>query len=145
MTTATVIYLSREFLGYSEKTVAIIAGKIIIDPSDVAPCSGAECLVAVVFRDIRAEGSLLFFFSQGDVSPVFFGAPMMKRLSTSVAVLLVVFGALMFGAADRARADNIYYVGTNNGVATLLARWILRGHTTTIATGLSFGGAGRKS
>ena len=39
----------------------------------------------------------------------------MKRLSTSVTVLLVVFAALMFGAADRARADTIYYAGIPNG------------------------------
>ena len=58
------------------------------------------------------------------------------------AVFLVVSGALMFGAADRARADNIYYVGTNNGAVWNFGTVNSAGNTTTIATGLSFGGAG---
>ena len=66
----------------------------------------------------------------------------MKRLSTSVAVLLVVFGALMFGAADRARADNLYYVGTNNGVPGTFGTVNSAGQTTVLGTGLNFGGAG---
>ncbi len=67
----------------------------------------------------------------------------MKRLSTSVAVLLVVFGALMFGAADRARADNLYYAGVSPSGPWSYSLGTVgsAGHATTIATGLSFGNA----
>jgi len=67
---------------------------------------------------------------------------MVLRLTSSVAVLLVVFGAIVFGAADRARGDNIYYVGTNNGVAWSFGTVDSAGNKTPIATGLRLGGAG---
>ena len=65
----------------------------------------------------------------------------MKRLTTSVAVLVVVFGALMFGAADRARADSVYYAGTPNGSNWSFGTVNSAGQTTVLGTGLHFGGA----
>jgi hypothetical protein len=58
------------------------------------------------------------------------------------AVLLVVFGTLMFGAADRGRADSLYYVGNPNGSTWNFGTLDSAGHPTNIATGLTFGGAG---
>ena len=74
------------------------------------------------------------------------GALPLKRLTTSVVVLLAVFGALMLGAADRARADNLYYAGiNNNGTSYTLGTVDSAGHTSVIATGLTFGGAGAEN
>jgi hypothetical protein len=58
------------------------------------------------------------------------------------AILVVVFGALMFGVADRARADSLYYVGTNNGAAWNFGTVDSAGNKTSVATGLGLGGAG---
>jgi hypothetical protein len=58
------------------------------------------------------------------------------------AVLLVVFGTLMFGATDRAQADNLYFVGDHYGSTNYVFGTVdSAGNTTTIATGLTFGGA----
>ncbi len=65
-----------------------------------------------------------------------------RRKRPSVAVLLVVFGALMFAAADRARAESVYYAGVPNGSAWSFGTVNSTGQTTVIATGLTFGGAG---
>ena len=64
----------------------------------------------------------------------------MKHLSGSVAILLVVFGALMLGAADRAWAESVYYAGLPNGRTWNFGTVNSAGQTTVIGTGLSFGG-----
>jgi hypothetical protein len=63
----------------------------------------------------------------------------MKRLSSFAAVLLVVCGALMFGAADRARAGSVYYAGSN-GSTWNFGTVNSAGQTTVLGTGLTFGG-----
>ena len=57
----------------------------------------------------------------------------------------LILGAALcaLAAADRARADDVYYAGVNyNGTSYTLGTVNSAGQTTTIATGLSFGGAG---
>ena len=59
----------------------------------------------------------------------------------------LVLAAALFAlaAADRARADNVYYAGNTNGSSYSFGTVNSAGQTTVIGTGLSFGGAGRKS
>jgi hypothetical protein len=68
----------------------------------------------------------------------------MKRLSTSVAVLLVVFGTLMFGAAGRTRADNLYYTTTTNGTTWTFGTLSSTGNTTPIGSGMPLNSSGEK-
>ena len=55
----------------------------------------------------------------------------------SVILAAAMFGTLMFGAVDRARTDTIYYASNQYGTFGTLDS---AGHSTTIGTGLSFGG-----
>jgi hypothetical protein len=56
---------------------------------------------------------------------------------------LILAAALAgLAGADRAQADNVYYVGTNNGASHTFGTVNSAGQTTTIATNLSFGGDG---
>ncbi len=64
---------------------------------------------------------------------------MWHKLNSAV---LLVIGTLMLGAADRARADSVYFVGTNNGINHTFGTVNSAGQTTALGTGLSFGGAG---
>ena len=68
---------------------------------------------------------------------------MVLRLTSSVAVLLAVFGVLMFAAVNQSRAESVYYAGiNNNGTSYTFGTVNSAGQTTVIGTGLGFGGAG---
>ena len=54
--------------------------------------------------------------------------------------LFLAAALFALAAADRARADDVYYVGTNNGSSCSFGTVNSAGQTTTIGTGLSFGG-----
>jgi hypothetical protein len=56
--------------------------------------------------------------------------------------LIIAAALLALAAADRATADNVYYAGIPNGSTWNFGTLDSAGHATTIATGLSFGGAG---
>ncbi len=55
--------------------------------------------------------------------------------------LFLVAALLALAAADWARADNVYYAGLTNGSSYSFGKVTSAGQTTTIATGLTFGGA----
>ncbi len=54
--------------------------------------------------------------------------------------LILVASLCALAAANRARADDVYYAGTNNGASWTFGTVNSAGQTTTIGAGLSFGG-----
>jgi len=58
--------------------------------------------------------------------------------------LVLAATLVAFAAADRARADTLYYVSETGGTSSTFGTVDSSGHTTTIATGINFGGYGEK-
>ena len=55
--------------------------------------------------------------------------------------LILAAALFALAAADRARADNVYYAGIPNGSSWSFGTVNSAGQTTAIGTGLTFGGA----